>query len=78
MPRWTLESRARQALKVKHDQPWRHSTGPTSPAGKAESRKNALKDGLRSAAYRAAPNKTAYRAEAALRRFLREASRRIG
>lgn len=78
MPRWTLESRARQALKMQHDQPWRHSTGPKSKAGKAESRWNALKDGLRSAAYRAAPNKTAYRAEAALRRFLREAGRRIG
>lgn len=49
MPRWTLESRAKQAEKIRSWQPWKASTGPKTHAGKARSSQNALKTGEYSA-----------------------------
>jgi hypothetical protein len=40
MPRWTSESRLKQAQKIRQWQPWQKSTGPTTPKGKAISSKN--------------------------------------
>lgn len=46
MPRWTAESRARQAEIARQNRPWAHSTGPKTPEGKARMRYNAYKTGL--------------------------------
>lgn len=51
MPRWTIESRARQASLAKINRPWRHATGPKTVAGKNRSRQNARKHGLYSASF---------------------------
>lgn len=40
MPRWTSESRAEQARKIRQWSPWQKSTGPTSAAGKAIASRN--------------------------------------
>jgi hypothetical protein len=48
---WTPERRARQAALIRLAQPWRHSTGPTTPAGKARVAMNALRHGFRSQAW---------------------------
>lgn len=45
MPRWTDEARQRQAELIRQQQPWRHSTGPKTPEGKARASKNAYKGG---------------------------------
>ena len=43
---WTPERRARQAALIRTWCPWKKSTGPTSPAGKAVSASNAYKGGF--------------------------------
>jgi hypothetical protein len=40
MPRWTPESRLKQAQKIRQWQPWQKSTGPTTLEGKAIASKN--------------------------------------
>ncbi len=40
MPRWTTESRARQAERIRTWKPWKASTGPVSMDGKAASAAN--------------------------------------
>ena len=40
MPRWTPESRARQAELIHSWAPWSKSTGPSTPAGKAKAARN--------------------------------------
>ena len=42
---WTAERRAKQAQLIRQWQPWNHSTGPTTPAGKAKASRNADKGG---------------------------------
>ena len=37
---WTPEQRARQAEKIRTWQPWRQSTGPKTPDGKAKAARN--------------------------------------
>ena len=44
---WTDERRARQAEAIRSWQPWRKSTGPRSPEGKARASRNADKGGKR-------------------------------
>ncbi|OUL68693.1 hypothetical protein CA603_51545 [Paraburkholderia hospita] len=52
MPRrWTPEQRAAQAEKIKRWKPWERSTGPKTDDGKATSSSNALKHGMRGAAW---------------------------
>ena len=51
MPRWTEESRKKQAAVIRQNKPWGNSTGPTSDEGKAQSARNATKTGLRGAEY---------------------------
>ncbi len=45
---WTPERRARQAEMIRQWQPWEKSTGAKTAEGKARSRRNAWKHGLRS------------------------------
>ena len=40
-------AQARQAELIKQWQPWKNSTGPTSPEGKAKASGNAWKGGIR-------------------------------
>jgi hypothetical protein len=40
MPRWTSESRAEQAQKIRQWAPWKKSTGPLTQEGKAIASKN--------------------------------------
>lgn len=49
---WTPERRARYAALARLSQPWRHSTGPRTAAGKARVAMNALRNGYRSKAWR--------------------------
>lgn len=44
---WTPERRARQAELIRQWQPWKQSTGPRSPEGKAAAARNARKGGVR-------------------------------
>lgn len=44
---WTPERRARQAELIRQWRPWKQSTGPKSPHGKAVAALNAWKGGLR-------------------------------
>lgn len=48
MPRWTAESRKKQAEIARKHKPWTRSTGPKTDAGKAKSALNATKHGYRS------------------------------
>jgi len=43
MPRWTPESRSKQAAAIHEWKPWNGSTGPKTPAGKAKTSRNADK-----------------------------------
>jgi hypothetical protein len=40
---WTDEARRKQAERIRQQQPWRFSTGPRTPEGKAKSSRNAYK-----------------------------------
>lgn len=44
---WTSERRARQAELIRQWQPWKQSTGPKSPEGKAAAARNAWKGEIR-------------------------------
>ena len=44
---WTLERKARQAELIKRWQPWKQSTGPRTPEGKARAARNGWKGGTR-------------------------------
>jgi hypothetical protein len=44
---WTSERRARQAEAIRRWQPWTRSTGPRTEAGKARTRLNAYRGGVR-------------------------------
>jgi hypothetical protein len=44
---WTDERRRRQAALIHRWQPWKHSTGPRTPAGKARASRNAFKNSPR-------------------------------
>lgn len=49
MPRiWTEEQRKAAAERIRQHQPWKHSTGPKSEAGKMRSSMNAIRHGERS------------------------------
>lgn len=45
---WTPERRARQAELIRQWQPWKQSTGPKSPEGKAAAARNSSKGEVRS------------------------------
>lgn len=49
---WTPEERRKQAEAIRRWQPWKHSTGPKTPEGKAAMPTNALKHGFRSREFR--------------------------
>ena len=40
---WTEERRQRQSLRIHEWKPWKRSTGPQTPEGKAKSSRNAYK-----------------------------------
>ncbi|MGX5649589.1 hypothetical protein ACWKW4_04940 [Hydrogenophaga borbori] len=42
---WTPERKARQAALIRAWKPWRQSTGPKTPAGKAKASRNAFTGG---------------------------------
>jgi hypothetical protein len=42
---WTLERRQRQAELIRQWQPWKQSTGPRTPEGKAAASRNAFTGG---------------------------------
>jgi hypothetical protein len=42
---WSMERRQLQALMIRRWQPWKRSTGPKTPAGKAISARNGYKGG---------------------------------
>jgi hypothetical protein len=44
---WTSERRARQAALIRSWRPWKRSTGPRTPEGKAKVARNAYKGGTR-------------------------------
>ena len=44
---WTQEQRAALSAQIHNWQPWKHSTGPKSPEGKAVVSRNAWKGGRR-------------------------------
>ena len=44
---WTPERKARQAELIRLWKPWKHSTGPKTPRGKAVASRNADKGGRR-------------------------------
>jgi hypothetical protein len=56
---WSTEDRLRQAEIIRQREPWKHSTGPKSPAGKAAVALNAAKHGLRGGIYRQAADQLA-------------------
>ena len=47
MPRWTLETRLKQAAAIRGWLPWTLSTGPVTAAGKARVARNGWKGGVR-------------------------------
>ena len=47
---WTPERRAAQAARLRANKIWEKSTGPRTAAGRARSRRNAVRHGRRSAA----------------------------
>ena len=47
MPRWSPESRQKQAEAIRKWNPWTRSTGPRTEEGRARSSRNAWKGGLR-------------------------------
>ena len=47
MAGWTPERKARQSLLIQQWQPWKQSTGPKSPEGKAKVARNPFKGGYR-------------------------------
>jgi hypothetical protein len=47
MRNWTPQARQRQAELIKQWQPWQHSTGARTIAGKAIASRNAYKGGVR-------------------------------
>ena len=47
MPRWSPESRQKQAEAIRKWSPWTKSTGPRTDDGRARSSRNAWKGGLR-------------------------------
>ena len=47
MPRWSPESRQKQAEAIRKWSPWTKSTGPRTEEGRARSSRNAWKGGLR-------------------------------
>ncbi|MGH8608751.1 MAG: hypothetical protein ACREX9_15455 [Gammaproteobacteria bacterium] len=49
---WTSERRVRQAALIHRWKPWKRSTGPKTPEGKARVVRNAFKGGLRALAVR--------------------------
>lgn len=53
MRHWTQEQRERQSALIRSCKPWNRSTGPRTEAGKATASGNALKHGMRSAAWAA-------------------------
>ena len=45
--KWTLQQRTEQSIKIQEWQPWQHSTGAKSAAGKAKVSKNAYTSSFR-------------------------------
>ncbi len=72
MPRWSAEARKKQAMRIRQQQPWKHSTGPKSAAGKARSAMNAYKHG-----HFSAPAKQLRRLLHAQAHLLREMKQRV-